>query len=291
MMINKRLIGTVSESKKYIAGNVVAQWYSLAANITMMYGITKLFADVYEGNYTSGRLITTVVVIAVAAVVRFICALVSSKMSFLSSKTVKKTLREKIYEKLLKLGVSYRENVQTSEVVQVAVEGCDQLETYFGAYLPQFFYAMLAPLTLFAVLMFVNIPAAIVLLVCVPLIPVSIAVVQTWAKKLLSKYWGQYTALGDTFLENLEGLTTLKIYKADEYKNEQMNIESEKFRKITMKVLTMQLNSVTIMDLVAYGVVCFKRLIHHDMSKSLKTYKATKQKGDPHEQTENNRPV
>ena len=253
MMINKRLIGTVSESKKYIAGNVVAQWCSLAANITMMYGITKLFADVYEGNYTSGRLITTVVVIAVAAVVRFICALVSSKMSFLSSKTVKKTLREKIYEKLLKLGVSYRENVQTSEVVQVAVEGCDQLETYFGAYLPQFFYAMLAPLTLFVVLMFVNIPAAIVLLVCVPLIPVSIAVVQTWAKKLLSKYWGQYTALGDTFLENLQGLTTLKIYKADEYKNEQMNIESEKFRKITMKVLTMQLNSITIMDLVAYG--------------------------------------
>lgn len=252
-MINKRLIGTVSESKKYIAGNVVAQWCSLAANITMMYGITKLFADVYEGNYTSGRLITTVVVIVVAAVVRFICALVSSKMSFLSSKTVKKTLREKIYEKLLKLGMSYRENVQTSEVVQVAVEGCDQLETYFGAYLPQFFYAMLAPLTLFVVLMFVNIPAAIVLLVCVPLIPVSIAVVQTWAKKLLSKYWGQYTALGDTFLENLEGLTTLKIYKADEYKNEQMNIESEKFRKITMKVLTMQLNSVTIMDLVAYG--------------------------------------
>ena len=253
MMINKRLIGTVSESKKYIAGNVVAQWCSLAANITMMYGITKLFADVYEGNYTSGRLITTVVVIAVVAVVRFICALVSSKMSFLSSKTVKKTLREKIYEKLLKLGMSYRENVQTSEVVQVAVEGCDQLETYFGAYLPQFFYAMLAPLTLFVVLMFVSIPAAIVLLVCVPLIPVSIAVVQTWAKKLLSKYWGQYTALGDTFLENLEGLTTLKIYKADEYKNEQMNIESEKFRKITMKVLTMQLNSVTIMDLVAYG--------------------------------------
>lgn len=253
MMIKKRLIGTVSESKKYIAGNVVAQWCSLAANITMIYGITKLFADVYEENYTTDRLIETVAVIAVAAIVRFICAVVSSKMSFLSSKTVKKTLREKIYEKLLKLGSSYHENVQTSEVVQVAVEGCDQLETYFGAYLPQFFYAMLAPLTLFSVLMFVNIPAAIVLLVCVPLIPVSIAVVQTWAKKLLSKYWGQYTALGDTFLENLEGLTTLKIYKADEYKNEQMNIESEKFRKITMKVLTMQLNSVTIMDLVAYG--------------------------------------
>lgn len=253
MMINKRLIGTVSESKKYIAGNVVAQWCSLAANIVMMSGITVLFADVYNKTYSTDTLIRTAILIVVAAIVRGICTIVSSKMSFLASKTVKKTLREKIYEKLLSLGSAYRENVQTSEVVQVAVEGCDQLETYFGAYLPQFFYAMLAPLTLFVVLLFVNVPSAIVLLVCVPLIPVSIAVVQTWAKKLLSKYWGQYTALGDTFLENLEGLTTLKIYKADEYKNKQMNEESEKFRKITMKVLTMQLNSITIMDLIAYG--------------------------------------
>lgn len=253
MMIDKRLIGTVSESKKYIAGNVVAQWCSLAANIVMMSGITALFAAVYDGSYSTDTLIRTAVIIMVAAVVRGICTIVSSRMSFLASKMVKKTLREKIYEKLLSLGSAYRENVQTSEVVQVAVEGCDQLETYFGAYLPQFFYAMLAPLTLFVVLLFVNVPSAIVLLVCVPLIPVSIAVVQTWAKKLLSKYWGQYTALGDTFLENLEGLTTLKIYKADEYKNKQMNEESEKFRKITMKVLTMQLNSITIMDLIAYG--------------------------------------
>ena len=253
MMINKRLIGTVSESKKYIAGNVVAQWCSLAANIVMMSGITALFAAVYNKTYSTDTLIRTAILIAVAAIVRGVCTIVSSRMSFLASKTVKKTLREKIYKKLLSLGSAYRENVQTSEVVQVAVEGCDQLETYFGAYLPQFFYAMLAPLTLFVVLLFVNVPSAIVLLICVPLIPVSIAVVQTWARKLLSKYWGQYTALGDTFLENLEGLTTLKIYKADEYKNKQMNEESEKFRKITMKVLTMQLNSITIMDLIAYG--------------------------------------
>lgn len=253
MMINKRLIGIVSESKKYIAGNIVAQWCSLAANIVMMYGITALFADVYNKTYSADTLIRTAILVVVAAIVRGICTIVSSRMSFLASKTVKKTLREKIYKKLLSLGSAYRENVQTSEVVQVAVEGCDQLETYFGAYLPQFFYAMLAPLTLFVVLLFVNVPSAIVLLVCVPLIPVSIAVVQTWAKKLLSKYWGQYTALGDTFLENLEGLTTLKIYKVDEYKNKQMNEESEKFRKITMKVLTMQLNSISIMDLIAYG--------------------------------------
>ncbi len=174
-------------------------------------------------------------------------------MSYLSSKAVKQTLRSKIYQKLLQLGASYQEQVKTSEVVQVAVEGVDQLETYFGAYLPQFFYAMLAPVTLFCVLCTVNFPAAIVLLVCVPLIPVAIAAVQTWAKKLLGKYWGQYTALGDTFLENLQGLTTLKIYQADGYKNEVMNREAEKFRKITMKVLTMQLNSITIMDLIAYG--------------------------------------
>ena len=174
-------------------------------------------------------------------------------MSYLSSRAVKRTLRERIYGKLLRMGVSYREQVATSEVVQVAVEGADQLETYFGAYLPQFFYAMLAPLTLFACLCFVNVPCAVALLVCVPLIPVAIAAVQTWAKKLLSKYWGQYTALGDTFLENLQGLTTLKIYQADGFKQREMNEQAEKFRKITMKVLTMQLNSISIMDVIAYG--------------------------------------
>lgn len=253
MMINKRLIGTVAESKKYIAGNVILQWCSLAANIAMMFSITTLFAGLYYGSTSSSALWTTAVVVVLALLIRFLCTTGASRMSYLSSKAVKKTLRERIYEKLLRLGASYNEQVKTSEVVQVAVEGVDQLETYFGAYLPQFFYAMLAPLTLFAVLCFVNVPAAIVLLVCVPLIPVAIAAVQTWAKKLLSKYWGQYTALGDTFLENLQGLTTLKIYQADEFKNKEMNAEAEKFRKITMKVLTMQLNSITIMDLIAYG--------------------------------------
>ena len=253
MMINKRLIGTVAESKKYIAGNVVLQWCSLAANIAMMFSITGLFANLYYGNATTGTLWLTAAVVVAALFIRFFCTTGASRMSYLSSKAVKKTLRERIYQKLLRLGASYNEQVKTSEVVQVAVEGVDQLETYFGAYLPQFFYAMLAPVTLFAVLCFVNVPAAIVLLVCVPLIPIAIAAVQTWAKKLLSKYWGQYTALGDTFLENLQGLTTLKIYQADEFKNQEMNVQAEKFRKITMKVLTMQLNSITIMDLIAYG--------------------------------------
>ncbi len=253
MMINKRLIGTVSESKKYIAGNVAAQWCSLAANIALMTALTGLLASLFHKTADKNSGFFTAAAAGAAVTVRFVCTLLSSRMGYLSSKTVKKVLREKIYEKLLRLGASYNGQVKTSEVVQVAVEGVEQLETYFGSYLPQFFYAMLAPLTLFACLCFVNVPSAVVLLLCVPLIPVSIAAVQTWAKKLLSKYWGQYTALGDTFLENLQGLTTLKIYQADGFKNEEMNREAEKFRRITMKVLTMQLNSITIMDLIAYG--------------------------------------
>ena len=253
MMINKRLIGTVKESKKYIAGNVVCQWVSLAANITMMGAIARLLQKLYEGSANGKQIAITAVVAAVAVLVRFVCATLASRMGYLSSKAVKRTLREMIYRKLLRLGTSYKEKVQTSEVVQVAVEGVDQLETYFGAYLPQFFYAMLAPLTLFIVLSFVNFPSAVVLLICVPLIPVTIVAIQRWAKKLLAKYWGQYTALGDTFLENLQGLTTTKIYQSDAFKHQEMNEQSEHFRKITMKVLTMQLNSITIMDLIAYG--------------------------------------
>ena len=253
MMINKRLIGTVPESKRYVAGNVILQWCSLLANIAMMTAITRLLAALYL-NAADGAMPTETGLTALGAVViRFFCTTGSARMGYLSSRAVKRTLRAAIYEKLLRLGASYNEQVKTSEIVQVAVEGVDQLETYFGAYLPQFFYAMLAPVTLFAVLCRVNLPASLVLLVCVPLIPVAIAAVQTWAKKLLSKYWGQYTALGDTFLENLQGLTTLKIYQADEAKNEEMNVQAEKFRRITMKVLTMQLNSITIMDLIAYG--------------------------------------
>ena len=253
MMINKRLIGTVPDSRRYIAANVLCQWISLTANIAMMAAIARMLQCLYAGNAGNGITMNTILVAVAAVIVRFICTTLSSRMAHLSSRTVKKTLREMIYRKLLKLGASYQEQIQTSEVVQVAVEGVDQLETYFGAYLPQLFYAMLAPVTLFAVLSFVNLPSAVVLLICVPMIPVTIVLIQRWAKKLLSRYWGQYTALGDTFLENLQGLTTAKIYQADEFKHREMNEQSEHFRRITMKVLTMQLNSITVMDLIAYG--------------------------------------
>lgn len=252
MMINKRLISQVGGAKKYIAANVAVQWLSMLANMAMIFSIASMLEKLSEGGFPDGAALTAVTA-AAALIVRLVCSVLQERFSYLSSETVKKTLREMIYKKLLKLGVSYREQASTAEVVQVAVEGVDQLETYFGAYLPQFFYAMIAPFTLFAALCFVSVKAAAVLLVCVPMIPIAIAVVQKIAKRLLSRYWGQYTALGDTFLENLQGLTTLKIYRADEYKNKVMNDESEKFRRITMKVLTMQLNSITVMDFVAFG--------------------------------------
>ena len=253
MMMNKRLIGMVPESRKHVAACVAVQWGNLVVNIAAMTAVARTLAALYEKTLTAKDAGVTALVLLLALVARFLCVRGSSRMSFLASKTVKKTLRNRIYEKLLALGASYDSRVQTSEIVQVAVEGVDQLETYFGAYLPQFFYAMLAPMTLFAALAPISLRAAVALLVCVPLIPVAIALVQTWAKKLLARYWGKYTALGDTFLENLQGLTTLKIYRADEQRHREMNEAAEDFRKITMKVLTMQLNSITIMDIIAYG--------------------------------------
>lgn len=149
MMMNKRLIGTVRESKKYVVGNVISQWISLAVNIGMMAAIAKMLQSLYMGTIGSRQVALTAILAVVAVGIRFLCAVISSRMSYLSSKEVKKTLRQMIYKKLLRLGSSYKEQTNTSEVVQVAVEGVEQLETYFGAYLQQLFYAMLAPLTLF----------------------------------------------------------------------------------------------------------------------------------------------
>lgn len=252
-MIKKRLLNMVPESKRYIAFNVLFQWISLIANIVMMAAITGLLASLFLGTNSNEQIGKTAVICVIVLFVRAICSICSSRMGYLSSKTVKKVIREQIYKKLLRLGTGYKEKVQTSEIVQVAVEGVEQLETYFSAYMPQFFYAMLAPITLFAVLVFVSWKASLVLIVCVPLIPLSIVAVQKIAKRLLSKYWGVYTNLGDTFLENIQGLTTLKVYQADERKNIEMNEKAEQFRRITMKVLTMQLNSVSVMDIVAYA--------------------------------------
>lgn len=253
-MIKTRLIEQVPSSKKYIALTVLAQWLKTVANIVMIFILSNLLAQILDGKaFDFKGLLPYLVAIAAVMFVRYLCGYASSQTSFFASSEVKKVLRQKMYKKLTRMGASYSEKVSTSEVIQVFVEGVDQLELYFGKYLPQFFFAMLAPITLFAVLVFVSWKASVVLLICVPLIPLSIVAVQKIAKRLLSKYWGVYTNLGDTFLENIQGLTTLKVYQADERKNVEMNEKAEEFRRITMKVLTMQLNSVSVMDIVAYA--------------------------------------
>lgn len=252
-MIKTRLLKLLSSGKKYIAYNIIWQWLALISQIVAVFQIGMLAESVYKKQIDTKLIGISGVVFIVVIVVRFICEKQIAKYTYKASVDVKITLRKAIYEKMLRLGSNYREKVSTSEVMQVATEGVEQLEVYFGKYISQLIYSLLAPITLFIVLCRINLSACIVLLVCVPLIPMSIVFVQKIAKKLLSKYWGSYTQLGDSFLENLQGLTTLKIYQADEKKSKEMDEEAQRFRKITMKVLTMQLNSTSVMDIIAYG--------------------------------------
>ena len=260
-MFHKRLMKEFSDNNKYVFGMAAAQWVSLLANVAMMFAVAGFLGSLIDAGTRSvmnagvdiaslGKLL---LVFVGAFLVRMIAAAVQNRQSFAASENVKKTLRERIYQKLMETGPSYRDTVTTAEAVQISTEGVDQLEIYFGKYVPQFFYSMLAPLTLFVIVGTMSMKVALVLLLCVPLIPVSIVAVQKFAKKLLAKYWGTYTELGDSFLENLQGLTTLKIYQADERYAKKMDEEAEKFRKVTMRVLIMQLNSISIMDMVAYG--------------------------------------
>lgn len=252
-MIKMRLVRLLSHAKKYIVQNVVWQWIALLAQIVSIFSIANLLEQVLFASVGKELISKTAMILIVAVLIRFLCDRMASNASYKASVDVKRVLRKKIYEKLLRLGASYREQVSTSEVVQMCTEGVEQLEVYFGKYLSQLFYSLLAPITLFIVLSPINLKASIVLLICVPLIPMSIVAVQKFAKRLLNKYWSIYTSLGDSFLENLQGLTTLKIYQADEKKAEEMDVEAQRFRTITMKVLTMQLNSTSVMDIMAYG--------------------------------------
>lgn len=241
------------DSKGHIAKNVLLQGLCLGANIVMMFCLGYLIRDLSQAKPLGINFIGGGLIIVLSLGLKVYWTRKAADQAYLASKSVKRILRERIYRKLLRLGSSYSEKISTAEVVQASVEGVDQLEVYFGAYLPQFFYSLGGAVVLFIVLAPVSFISALVLFLCVPLIPLSIILVQKFAKRLLAKYWGQYVKLGSSFLENLQGLTTLKIYQADAYKHGEMNKEAEHFRKITMKVLTMQLNSITIMDWVAYG--------------------------------------
>lgn len=221
------------------------QWIGLVCNVLSTACLCWIIAR--------HRSILWIGILFICLILRYILNQKAIEMSYLSSHIVKETLRSRLYKKLSKIGIEYANKWSTAEIVQLSSEGIEQLETYFANYIPQFVYSLITPITLFIIISFMNFKAALVLLICVPLILMSIVFVQKFAKKLLNRYWGQCTKLGDSFLENLQGLTTLKIYEADGHYHEKMNVESENFRKITMRVLTMQLNSITVMDLVAYG--------------------------------------
>lgn len=250
-MIDRRLLALAPEAMKHIVLTVVWLMAGLAANIALVYGIAALLAALIQGSAVPVQ--ETLLLCVVAFVLKIVSAQLSSNERFRAARDVKRLLRERIYEKLLRLGPSYTKRVSTAEVVQVSVEGTEQLETYFGQYLPQLIYAVLAPVVLFFFIAPIHVPTAVVLLVFVPLIPAVIMLIQKVAKRLLGQYWDQYATLGDNFLENLQGLTTLKIYQADEARHDLMNRTAERFRIITMKVLRMQLNSIIVMDVVALG--------------------------------------
>ena len=252
-MIKTRLVGLLSHAKKYIVYTILWQWAALLSQVLAVFTIADLLERVVYRAVTVPVIEKTIMILALVVIIRFVCERMGARSSYLACVDVKRILREKIYDKMLKLGASYSAQVSSSEVVQVSTEGVEQLETYFGKYLPQLFYSLIAPLTLFLILCRVSVKASVILLICVPLIPISIVVVQKIAKRLLNNYWSIYTGLGDSFLENLQGLTTLKIYQADQQKADEMDVESQNFRRITMKVLTMQLNSTSVMDIVAYG--------------------------------------
>ena len=252
-MINKKLLSFDRGALRFVGANVAFQWLGMLCNVIFVRAIARLVGAAFAGMLTTGVLWQNLLLCLGTVPFRFVFTLLASGMSDQASKNVKRTLRSNIYDKLTRLGPNYTETAATSEVVMLASEGVEQIDTYFAKYLPQLVYSLLAPVTLFVLLVGVHARSAIILLCCVPLIPMSIVAVQKFAKKLLAKYWGEYTTLGDSFLENIQGLTTLKIYQADGWKHEQMNAQAERFRRITMKVLTMQLNSVTLMDLMAYG--------------------------------------
>ena len=252
-MISKKLLSFDRKALRYVGLNVLFQWLGMLCNVVLVMTVSRLIGGVFAGSLTGNALWQEMLLCLLTVPVRYGLTLCASDMSDRASKDVKRTLRSSIYAKLTRLGAGYSETVATSEAVMLASEGVEQIDTYFAKYLPQLFYSLLAPVTLFVLLVGVHARSAILLLCCVPLIPLSIVAVQKFAKKLLANYWGEYTTLGDSFLENIQGLTTLKIYQADGWKHEEMNAQAERFRKITMKVLTMQLNSVTLMDLMAYG--------------------------------------
>lgn len=255
-MIDKKLLALLGDNKKYIFYAVGLMIVGLFANLAITASIC--YAIQYAADYASSAtgaqgFILPAVIVVIAMAVRYVTSRMIGDLKDTLGRNVKKDLRQKIYDKIIKLGVRTTDNMSMAGLTQLSMEGVEQLDLYYSAYIPQFFYAMIAPIILFVVTVRINWAVALVLLACVPLIPMSIIAVSRYAKKIFAKYWGKYTSMGDSFLDSVQGLKELKIFQADAAQNIKMNETSEEFRKITMKVLVMQLASTTIMDMVAYG--------------------------------------
>lgn len=251
-MIDKELFKLIGKNKKYIFIAVALQVLGLVANV----GITASICWAVYLAITKAEPIIYLypAICAVTGIaVRYTMTRLTGDIKDVLGRRVKKDLRERTYNKIVKLGVRSTDGMSMAGLTQVSMEGVEQLDLYYSSYLPQFFFAMLAPIILFAICVWIDWRTALVLLACVPLIPISIIAVSKYAKKIFAKYWGKYTSMGDKFLDSVQGLKELKIFKADEAQHGKMNESAEEFRKITMKVLVMQLASTTIMDLVAYG--------------------------------------
>lgn len=256
-MLDKELLKLIGGNKKYIAYVVVLSVIGLLANLAITASIcyaVSLAMQASDGTLNSYvSFVYPAITVVAAIIVRYITTRLTGTLREKLSREVKKDLREKTYNKILSLGVKSTDGMNMAGLTQVAMEGVEQLDLYYSTYLPQFFYSMIAPFILFFVCVGIDWKVAVVLIACVPVIPVSIVAVSKYAKKVFAKYWGKYTSMGDTFLDSVQGLKELKIFKADAAKHKQINASAEEFRKITMKVLVMQLMSITIMDLIAFA--------------------------------------
>lgn len=252
-MIHKRLTGSVPKSKKWILLSALSSWISLLCNTAITFVTVRFIFGLYNSSLDKKTVFVLLFAASAALIIRVVAVRKRSYFSYRAGTEVKRTLRSMLYDKFISLKLNYSQYISMAEVTQIGTDGIEQLDSYFGAYLPQFFFSMAAPITLFIILAPINFFAALVLFVCVPLIPLSIAAIQTVAKRILKRYLDVYTGLGDSFLDNLRGLITLKAYSDDEAQHRELNAEAENFRRVTMRVLTMQLNSIFVMDTVAYG--------------------------------------
>lgn len=251
--VHRRLLALTRKTRVYIGFAVLFRWIGLLGSMAAVTGMALLLQAGLEQRLSSPWTFRLILIFSGAVVLRFLCIRFAAEYAHRAAEQAKRELRARIYAKLLKVGLTYREQIATASLLQVALEGVEQLQVYLGGYLPQLYYSLLAPITLFFLFCLLNLKVALVLLLCLPLIPLAIVAVQKAARKLIREHWGKYTDLGRDFLDSLQGLTTLKIYDADQARHEYMNASAEKFRQITMKVLRMQLGSVMLMDLIAYG--------------------------------------